>query len=64
MTTDDVVQETTIAKATLAKWRCYGTGPDWVKLGARVMYRRIDLDAWIASNTRTPTAANDREAVK
>ncbi len=58
MTAEQVTRELPVAKATLAKWRWNGTGPSYVKLGARVMYRRVDLDAWIASNTRSPTAAN------
>lgn len=59
LSADDVVAEYPIAKATLAKWRCYGTGPAWCKLGARVVYRRVDLDAWVESNARKPLAAND-----
>ncbi len=59
MSADDVTKETTIAKATLAKWRWNGNGPPWCKCGARVVYSRDDLDAWIASNTRSPAGAND-----
>jgi hypothetical protein len=58
LSVDDVTNELPIAKATLAKWRWNGSGPAFVKLGARVMYRRADLDAWIAGNTRSPAAAN------
>lgn len=36
------------AKQTLARRRCEGGGPAYVKLGGRVLYRRADLDAWIA----------------
>lgn len=57
MSVDDVINELPIAKATLAKWRWNGNGPAFVKLGARVMYRRDDLEAWIASNTRAPANA-------
>jgi predicted DNA-binding transcriptional regulator AlpA len=41
-----------IPKATLAKMRWNGTGPNYAKLGSRVLYRRSDIDAWIAANTR------------
>ena len=58
MTAEQVTRELPVAKATLAKWRWNGTGPNYVKLGARVMYRRVDLDAWIASNVHSPTTAN------
>ena len=32
------------AKQTLARWRCEGGGPAYVKAGGRVLYRREDLD--------------------
>jgi predicted DNA-binding transcriptional regulator AlpA len=48
-----------IAKATLAKWRWNGSGPTYVKLGAKVLYRRSDVEAWIASRERTATPANE-----
>lgn len=37
---------------TLADWRCKGTGPAYLKLGAAVRYRRSDLEAWLESRTR------------
>ena len=64
MTAEQVTRELPVAKATLAKWRWNGTGPNYVKLGARVMYRRVDLDAWIASNTRSPAAADHTGGTK
>jgi len=33
--------------ATLAKMRCMGGGPPFVKAGRRVLYRRGDLIAWL-----------------
>jgi hypothetical protein len=32
---------------TLAKMRCMGGGPVFVKAGRRVLYRRADLLAWV-----------------
>lgn len=34
--------------ATLAKLRCWGGGPAYLKLGRRVMYERHLLDAWVS----------------
>ncbi|TIV73081.1 MAG: helix-turn-helix domain-containing protein [Mesorhizobium sp.] len=45
-----------LSKSLLDKLRCYGGGPDFVKLGASVIYRTEDLDAWVAGNRR---AGND-----
>jgi excisionase family DNA binding protein len=33
--------------ATLRYWRHLGTGPRSFRLGRRVLYRRVDLHAWI-----------------
>ena len=35
---------------TLTVWRCQKRGPDVVKLGRAIFYRRADIDAWIALN--------------
>jgi predicted DNA-binding transcriptional regulator AlpA len=35
---------------TLTVWRCQKRGPDVVKLGRAIFYRRADVDAWIALN--------------
>ena len=34
--------------ATLRYWRHLAIGPDGFRLGRRVMYRREDLDRWVA----------------
>jgi hypothetical protein len=38
---------TGLAIATLAKLRCIGGGPAYLKLGRRVIYRRGDLADWL-----------------
>ena len=35
-----------VARATLAKMRCWGGGPEYLKLGRKVAYERGALDAW------------------
>lgn len=37
---------------TLEKWRCYRTGPEYVKLGGKVFYTEEAISNWIARNTR------------
>ena len=34
--------------ATLRYWRHLGVGPDGFRLGRRVVYRRDDIDRWLA----------------
>lgn len=49
---------TGIAVATLAKMRCVGGGPPFVKAGRKVLYRRGDLIAWLsARRVRNTTEA-------
>jgi predicted DNA-binding transcriptional regulator AlpA len=38
-----------LSTATLARMRKDNSGPAYVKLGARVLYRKTDLDAFIES---------------
>ena len=33
--------------STLSKWRHYGVGPAYVKLGGRVRYKGDELNRWI-----------------
>lgn len=37
-----------LSVSTLNKWRCYGEGPKFVKLGRAIRYRMSDLDEYIA----------------
>ena len=32
---------------TLANWRCKGIGPNYVKIGGKVLYLANDIDAFI-----------------
>ena len=38
------------ARQTLAKWRCLKLGPAYYRLGGRILYRKEDLDAFIAGS--------------
>jgi predicted DNA-binding transcriptional regulator AlpA len=43
-----------VDERTLAVWRVQRRGPDFVKLGRAVFYRRGDVDKWIELNV-SPT---------
>lgn len=47
---------TGLAVATLAKLRCVGGGPAYLKLGRKVLYRRGDLADWLNSRRVANTA--------
>jgi predicted DNA-binding transcriptional regulator AlpA len=44
-----------IAAQTLARWRCEGQGPAFVKIGRRVAYRAGDVRAWLRQRVRSNT---------
>jgi predicted DNA-binding transcriptional regulator AlpA len=32
---------------TIRKWRCYGGGPRFIKIGSAVRYRAQDVELWL-----------------
>ena len=45
-----------LSHRTLEKHRTYGTGPKYLKLGGRVVYRVQDLQEWATLGERTSTS--------
>lgn len=43
----EVSKKTHTPEATLRFWRHKGTGPKSFLVGRRVMYRRVDIEAWL-----------------
>jgi predicted DNA-binding transcriptional regulator AlpA len=41
-----------VSALTLADFRCKGVGPDFIKVGAAVRYRRSALESWLESRTK------------
>jgi hypothetical protein len=54
--TPDAAVHLGLSPRTLEKHRSYGTGPDFRKLGGRVVYAIEDLDSWAALGTRRSTS--------
>ena len=48
-----------LSPRTLERWRWLGQGPQYLKVGGRVVYRLADVEAFEAAQTRIP-AAPDR----
>ena len=57
LTAAEVGHITHMKASSLAQMRYKGTGPKFVKLGSRVLYRREDVIDWINSNVHTITGA-------
>ncbi len=53
--TPDAARLVGLSARTLEKHRCFGTGPVYRKLGARVVYDAEDLLAWAAQGSRRST---------
>ena len=39
---------------TMSAWRCHGTGPPFVRIGRRILYRGGDLNEWLEKQTVRP----------
>jgi hypothetical protein len=71
----DLAERWLLSTRTLERWRWSGDGPSYIKVGARVIYRLEDIEAYEAAQIRNPRASarpsklgavdrpEDREAV-
>ena len=55
--TDDPALAVIATRGTMSQWRHRGEGPRYVRLGGRVLYRGIDLNAWLDERIVKPAAA-------
>jgi hypothetical protein len=46
-----------ISPRTLERWRWLGQGPQYLKIGGRVVYRLDDVEAYEAQQARSSTAS-------
>ena len=51
LTQDSLAAELKMRPQSLADWRHRGKGPDYVKLGQLVRYRRSDVQRWLEGQT-------------
>ncbi|MGU3400451.1 helix-turn-helix transcriptional regulator [Brucellaceae bacterium D45D] len=54
--TKEAAKFLSLSARTLEKHRTYGTGPDYRKLGGRVVYAIDDLENWAARGAVTSTS--------
>ncbi len=50
-----------ISASTLAKWRVYGTGPAYIRIGNKILYQPTDLDSFLADRRRFSTSQGGAE---
>ncbi|MBK8210391.1 MAG: helix-turn-helix domain-containing protein [Rhodospirillales bacterium] len=53
----DVARRLKLSPRTLEKWRWEGRGPQYLKLGRRVVYRLADIQAFKAERLRESTSS-------
>jgi hypothetical protein len=54
--TSDASNYLGVSIRTLEKYRSYGGGPIYRKIGGTVVYRLVDLEDWAANGTRASTS--------
>ena len=52
----DVQRERGLPKGWLAKMRCAGDGPEFLRIGSRIFYEDAALDRWLATLRRSSTS--------
>lgn len=56
LTVSEAAQYLGLAQSTLNKWRCFGDGPRFLKLGKAIRYRKSDLDEYLSLKTACHTS--------
>jgi hypothetical protein len=56
----DAARHLGLAPSTLAKMRCRGGSPTFLRLGRKIVYVRADLDVWLAARRAQSTSDADR----
>jgi predicted DNA-binding transcriptional regulator AlpA len=54
--TSEAARHLTLSPRTLEKHRIYGTGPEYSKIGGRVVYTEEDLNAWAKRGKKKSTS--------
>jgi hypothetical protein len=49
-----------VSARTLERWRWLGQGPQYLKIGGRVVYRLDDVEAYELQQVRSSTASQPR----
>jgi predicted site-specific integrase-resolvase len=59
----DLANRWNVSHRTLERWRWTGEGPQYIKLGGRVVYRLEDVEAFEADQIRRSTAETSAPAL-
>ena len=56
----EVARRWSLSPRTLERWRWIGQGPQFLKVGGRVVYRLADIEAFEAGQLRTSTLSPEQ----
>jgi hypothetical protein len=56
LNTEDAAAYAGLARSTLEKLRVFGGGPNYIKIGRRVVYDVPDLERWLMAHRRQSTS--------
>ncbi|MDA5192668.1 helix-turn-helix transcriptional regulator [Govanella unica] len=56
LTQQEVAEHLRLSGRILERLRLSGAGPAYMKLGRRVLYRQVDIEAWATGRRRTSTS--------
>jgi hypothetical protein len=56
LTVREAAEYVRLAMGTLNQMRCTGRGPQFIKLGRKILYDTRDLDVWIDAHKQHSTA--------
>lgn len=63
ITPRELARRLNLSVSTLAKWRCYGCGPAYRKIGNRIRYDEDDVAVWLRARVRRSTSDIETPAV-
>lgn len=63
-TAEEFAAEYGISEATLADWRCDGTGPPYLKLGRIVFYPKLLIDEWLDGQLVIGSSSGEKDVTK
>jgi predicted site-specific integrase-resolvase len=58
----EVAQRWNVSPRTLERWRWTGQGPQFLKIGGRVVYRLEDIEGYESEQLRTSTLRTEARA--
>jgi hypothetical protein len=56
LSTEETANVFGVTPNTLEKWRVFGRGPKFIRVGRRIRYSPTDIAAYLAESTRTSTS--------